>query len=388
MAIDYQRQETISRSSGRSAVAAMAYITRSQMHDERTNETHNYSKGHAAVDNNGSGVIGWNGDAASLANAMEAADKRKNSRTARTFVGALPNNLTHEKQNELARRIAQDLYEIDGAPLAFVVHRDKANNPHFHIIKATRKSDDGTSFGPKCRIWEDSKTGPKTCKEARRIFIDRTNEALSEIEQTLPIRDSETISQLHLGPAKSAKERKRPGSTPEGRYNQKVKQHEQLKRKLERIRQKKREVITAKNIRPQIPIITIQQPAAVPTNGLYWKNIRTVEKAYREGDVKTAADEMLYVTRTQQQGPQKRAEELSDAIYNQPNTNSQQWPTILEWMVNHPKMEKLRSTLKNRLNPFYEKLTGKRLSLAINTPTNTAQDPRQRNRDQRDYPSR
>src|ERR1700722_11554603 len=96
----------ISRSAGRSVVAAAAYRTGTQMHDLTSGETHDYERR--------SGVLSvftvapdeapaWAHDPEQLANAMEARETRKNSQLAFEWTLALPSAVSPEAREQIAR---------------------------------------------------------------------------------------------------------------------------------------------------------------------------------------------------------------------------------------------------------------------------------------------
>lgn len=91
-----------------------------------------------------------------------------------------------------------------------------------HILKSTRTSEDGQTLGSKCRTWEDKKSGPRMCKEARNLWRETANAAL--VKTGLPPMeepDEETPRQIHLGPKRAAMER-RGVHTEAGTYNREV----------------------------------------------------------------------------------------------------------------------------------------------------------------------
>ncbi len=96
----------VSRSSGRSATAAIAYRTAEKIIDERTNQLHDYTKKQGVVHEE---IIlppnspDWAKDREKLWNAAEAAEKRKDARVAREYEVAIPKELTKEQGIELVR---------------------------------------------------------------------------------------------------------------------------------------------------------------------------------------------------------------------------------------------------------------------------------------------
>lgn len=146
MAIYHLSTKPISRSSGRSAVASIAYRAGIKITDERLGKTYDYTKRH--------GVL-WTGlaipndfkiDRNELWNLAEKSENRKNSRTAREIVINIPHELMSGDQTTgkmLAYEFASQLsnkYQIavDVAVHAPDKHGDNRNY-HAHLLLTTRK---------------------------------------------------------------------------------------------------------------------------------------------------------------------------------------------------------------------------------------------------------
>src|SRR5690606_10184823 len=69
MAIAFLKVSKISRRTGATACARMAYVLRARIHDPRIATTHDYMR-MGDSDILASGIVGWNGSAESLAQAM------------------------------------------------------------------------------------------------------------------------------------------------------------------------------------------------------------------------------------------------------------------------------------------------------------------------------
>jgi len=110
MAIYHCSTKPLSRSSGRSSVAAAAYRSGDCLLDERQGLEHDYTRRSGVMhselvlpDDAGE----W--DRSELWNAAEEAEKRKDGRTAREWEVALPDELNAEERRELAVSFAGDL---------------------------------------------------------------------------------------------------------------------------------------------------------------------------------------------------------------------------------------------------------------------------------------
>ena len=144
MAIYHCSTKTIGRTSGRSAVAASAYRSGSELHDERTETTHDFTKkggvAHSEIISN----LGVPIDRNDLWNMAEGAEKRKDARTAREWVIALPDELDATQRKDLAREFAQSLVDKYGVVADLAIHEPSRGgddrNHHAHIMLTTRKA--------------------------------------------------------------------------------------------------------------------------------------------------------------------------------------------------------------------------------------------------------
>ena len=103
MAVMHASMKTISRSAGRSAVAAVAYRSGTEITDERTGLTHDYTRKGGVVHTEVLLPDGATADRAVLWNAVEAKHKRGDALVAREIELALPAELT-----DAQRRFTED----------------------------------------------------------------------------------------------------------------------------------------------------------------------------------------------------------------------------------------------------------------------------------------
>lgn len=161
--------QTISRSSGRSAVLAAAYRACAKLTDERLGITSDYTpKGkHGLAGNICIGIP--NNDIGKLWNDAEKAETRANSTVARELMIPLSTEWNDSERRECVRDIAQHLRDTYGVAVLASVHypaKDN-NNHHAHILFTTRAVDADGIFGKKTRILDDLKTGEvKSMREA------------------------------------------------------------------------------------------------------------------------------------------------------------------------------------------------------------------------------
>ena len=111
MAIYHLTTKHISRSSGRSSVAAAAYRSANRLKNYRDGLVHDFrrKKGvvHTEIILPTGSQADWAKEREQLWNAAEAADERINARTAREVEIALPVELTPEQRVELVQEFSQ-----------------------------------------------------------------------------------------------------------------------------------------------------------------------------------------------------------------------------------------------------------------------------------------
>ncbi len=147
MAIYHLSVKPISRASGRSAVAAIAYRTAEKLTNERDGLTHDFTRRsgveHSEIVLPEGMNVEWAEDRSALWNAAEAAEKRKDARVAREIEIALPHELTAEQRLDLTREFAQSLADRYGVAVDFAIHSPHGHtdvrNHHAHILLTTRK---------------------------------------------------------------------------------------------------------------------------------------------------------------------------------------------------------------------------------------------------------
>ena len=126
MAIYHLAMKPISRSSGRSAVAAAAYRSSQRLTNERDGQTHDFTarRGveHTEIVLPEGVEAEWARDRSTLWNAAEFAEKRKDARVAREVEVALPHELTAEQRLELTREFAHGLADRYGVAADFAIH--------------------------------------------------------------------------------------------------------------------------------------------------------------------------------------------------------------------------------------------------------------------------
>ena len=137
MAIYHLEAKVISRGAGRSAVAAAAYMSCSQILNDYDGVQHDYTRKQGLV---------WQqiflpeyappewSDRGTLWNAVEENERTKDSRLAREFVVALPIEMGSSEWEKLLTEFIQDNFVADGMCADVCIHDTDGHNPHAHIM--------------------------------------------------------------------------------------------------------------------------------------------------------------------------------------------------------------------------------------------------------------
>ena len=143
MAIYHLEAKVISRGAGRSAVAASAYLSCSQIYNDYDGIQHDYTRKRGLVWQEvflpPIAPAAWS-DRSVLWNAVEENEKTKDSRLAREFVVALPIELGKADWKSLLTEFIQDNFVADGMCADVAIHDPypPGHNPHAHIMLTVR----------------------------------------------------------------------------------------------------------------------------------------------------------------------------------------------------------------------------------------------------------
>jgi len=133
--------KVISRGTGRSAVAAAAYMSCSQIYNDYDGVQHDYTRKQGLIWQQiflpDMAPAEWK-DREILWNAVEEAEKTKNSRLAREFVAALPVELNREEWIALLTDFIRANFVADGMCADVCIHDTDGHNPHAHIMLTVR----------------------------------------------------------------------------------------------------------------------------------------------------------------------------------------------------------------------------------------------------------
>ena len=141
MAIYHLEAKVISRGAGRSAVAAAAYMSCSQILNDYDGVQHDYTRKQGLVWKQiflpEYAPAEWS-DRGTLWNAVEENEKTKDSRLAREFVVALPIEMGKAERQSLLTEFIQDNFVADGMCADVCIHDTDGHNPHAHIMVTVR----------------------------------------------------------------------------------------------------------------------------------------------------------------------------------------------------------------------------------------------------------
>ena len=226
MAIYHLSVKSISRSAGRSVVAAAAYRAGQELTDERQGVTHDYTRKQGVEDAFIVAPDGadWAQDRNALWNAAEAAEKRKDAKTGREYELALPAELDAGARKELAREFAAELVERYGVVADVAIHepgREGDNrNHHAHILTTTRAAGE-KGLEAKTRILDVASTASAEIEHMRGVWARQVNMALErhQIEQRVDHRSfqrqgKEQEPTRHMGVSATALERQAAREIP------------------------------------------------------------------------------------------------------------------------------------------------------------------------------
>ena len=196
MAIYHCSTKTVNRSSGRSSVAAAAYRAGDEIKDQRTGLNHDFTRKEGVAYSEIISNLDIEIKRAELWNLEEEKENRKDARTAREWVIALPDELNPEQRTQLAKDFAQSLVDRYNVVADLAIHEPSKGgsdkNHHAHILLTTRQAqldqDHQLTLTTKTAI-ELSNTKRKALgmttsqeeiKEIRAAWADLANKALEQ----------------------------------------------------------------------------------------------------------------------------------------------------------------------------------------------------------------
>lgn len=169
------RTSFVRASSGKSAIASAAYQSAEQLHDNKQNRDFSYCIKEEVIHTEI--ILSTNAptkysDRETLWNAVEASQTKSNSRYARQFIIAIPNEWSRSEVIQRSREFIQKAF-VDQGMIADWAYHEKKGNHHLHIMCPVRGiNPDGT--------W---------------MQMEKTEYALDENGNKIPIIDSLTGEQ-------------------------------------------------------------------------------------------------------------------------------------------------------------------------------------------------
>lgn len=229
MAIYHLSVKTVSRSSGRSAVAAAAYRSGEKLTDYTTGEVKDYTRKGGVL---GKRIItpiqNFNISREQLWNMAEQAEKRKNSTVAREIEVALPAELSADEREKLVTLFCHSLAQKHQVAVDYAIHepsrKGDERNYHAHILMTTRRLTEDGKLGEKTREWDDKKQGAETVKYWRENWAYFSNMLLEKYGEKI---DNRTLEEQgvdreptkHKGVIATAMERKGTLQSDEELFN-------------------------------------------------------------------------------------------------------------------------------------------------------------------------
>lgn len=208
------------RVSGRSAVAAVAYALTTSLRDERLGKTFNYAHGKEAKAREtrdlglyfpgGKRIVqekrDYLGSYSEFWSKVELAEKRKDARTARTIVVALPVEMNQAEHESCLEKFQGYLASEYGMASQIGIHYDHEHNPHAHIVTTTRKVGPDGELGEKIRVLDSSRSAHFELKKIGEAWATFNNEILipkygtSITHQSFKEQGIDKPKGEHLGP--------------------------------------------------------------------------------------------------------------------------------------------------------------------------------------------
>ena len=152
MATYYLNLKNFSRSDGSNAPSAAAYRAGERIRDERSGRIYDHTSRQDVLHKEiilpsqfANAPMDWARNRATLWNAAEAAEKRKNSRVAREYTVALPVELNADQRLLLVRGFAQELSDLYRFAVDVAIHAPRdypgsdPRNFHAHLLATTRE---------------------------------------------------------------------------------------------------------------------------------------------------------------------------------------------------------------------------------------------------------
>lgn len=357
MAIFHLSVSVISRGKGQSAIASAAYRSGDRLVDEQTGESKFYKRSVHPETFIMTPTVAptWAHDRQRLWNAVEESETRKNSRLAREFNVALPQELSETDQRKLLKDYVQHEFVDQGMIADVAIHRDHPENPHAHVMLTTREiSEEG--FTNKNRDW-NQKEQLEQWREQWSVYtnhaLERSGSSARISHESFEKQNPELMPTVHLGHV-AAEMEKRGVQTERGNINRAAKEHNAVVVQLDEYRKQKAELVKAKTER--------QQAAPTPPDAFvyysdpkkrtaYMKQLEAEELPRRKETDQDKYDKALRKQQEQGAMPHTEKPEVAKPKAEQP-VNIEKFKANLQQQAK----ELLRNGDKEGMKAFAEKL--------------------------------
>lgn len=174
MAIYHCSAKIISRSTGRSSVAAAAYRSGEKLHNDYDGMTHDYTKKQGVVYSeimlcNNAPTEYQNRE--TLWNEVEKIEKGNRAQLSREIEIALPTELNREEQIKLVQDYTRENFVKSGMCADFSIHDKGDGNPHAHIMLTMRSINENGQWESKSKkVYQYDKQGNKIYDPKKRQY--------------------------------------------------------------------------------------------------------------------------------------------------------------------------------------------------------------------------
>jgi ATP-dependent exoDNAse (exonuclease V) alpha subunit len=203
MAVYFLNIKTFGRADGSSAASAIAYRAGERIQDVRTGKTYDHSERQDVMHKEivlpakfADEEMAWARDRASLWNAAESAETRKNARVAREYLVALPVELSPPQRVSLVKGFSQELSDRYGFAVDFAIHAPREfpgsdpRNFHAHLLTTTREV---TSTGLGAKTTFDMSDGNR-----RKLGLEPAINELLHVRARWAIVTNEALQEAHI----------------------------------------------------------------------------------------------------------------------------------------------------------------------------------------------
>lgn len=206
---------------GRSIIASVAYADGEKLTNLWTGEVYDYTK-KQGVESSAiylpDDAPKWAMERETLWNAVEKAEKRKNSCLGRQIIVAIPHELSKPQRTELVGNMARFIAQRYNVAVDAAIHtpsrQGDERNFHAHILFSSRRIN-AQGFGEKTRELDDKRTSREEVQYLREMWATEANKALEKANvqaridhRSLRAQGIKRMPGVHLGPTATEMERR------------------------------------------------------------------------------------------------------------------------------------------------------------------------------------